>query len=375
MFCLVAGIWQQEDPEFAAQMQWMCEQQGTDRLGLGWSFPSLAGYRSMLYAEELEPVKPDYGSTWFSETGVILRNGLHENRESWLHLIAGQNHEHYDQDSGSIVLWGKGGVLANDWGYIGRHGKRFHNQLTSLSIFGTMRVEDFSSQSTFDYVSGRKGSWQRQIAFVKDKDPMQSNFFLLRDTQHFGLSATWRLWLTVDPDHSEPVQFRQDRVTVMGADDVAFDLFFYEPAELDLKTETLSQDIRVASQNGKVGPIKLEQTALTASLNGRGAVAVVIYPRLKTQSPPTVRWYADGRIAKVSSELGSDVVFVSTSTSQDRRRKHPSENESLVFSGSAALVRKRGKQRLLSLGAAGSIRFEGEVLQGESATTKNLPKK
>jgi hypothetical protein len=373
MFCLVAGIWQHQEPRFAAQMQWMCEQHGTDKLGLGWSFPSLTGYRSMLYADRLEPEKPDYGSTWFSATGVVLRNGLHENRESWLHLIAGQNHEHYDEDSGSIILWGKGSVLANDWGYVGRHDETFHSQLSSsVSIFGTMRVEDFSTQDIFDYVSGRKGSWQRQIAFVKSRDPMQSQFFLLRDTQHFGVSATWRLWLTVDPDHSEPVQFHENRVTVLGIDDVDFDLFFYQPEKLELLTETTSQDIRVASKNGKVGPIKLVQTALIATLNGRGAVTVLIYPRLKTQKPPAVNWYADGRIAKVLSEAGTDVVFVSTTTSNDRRLKHQSEDKSLVFVGSAALVRMRDQQQLLSLGAAGRIQLGKEVLQSDLATTKML---
>ena len=69
IFCIVAGLWQNRDPQFAANMQWMCEEQGSADLGLGWSFPSMAGYKEVLKAHAVVPEKPDYGSAWFAKPG------------------------------------------------------------------------------------------------------------------------------------------------------------------------------------------------------------------------------------------------------------------------------------------------------------------
>ena len=58
------------------------------------------------------PEAPGYGSEWFRDPGVVLRNAFGSDRETYLHLIAGAQHEHYDCHSGSIVQCGKGSLLA-----------------------------------------------------------------------------------------------------------------------------------------------------------------------------------------------------------------------------------------------------------------------
>jgi hypothetical protein len=368
VFCIVAGLWWQRDAEFAGQMQWMCEQHGTTALGLGWSFPSMAGYKDLIRPKGISATQPDYGSAWFRQTGVVLRNQIGSGRETWLHLIAGSNHEHYDKDSGSVVIWGKGQVLADDWGYIGQHAKEYHNMLTSLTTFGNMRIEAFSTQPSFDYVSGRKGSWQRQIALVKDDDPLGPNFFLIKDTNHLGIPAKWRMWLST----ARPVSIQPTGATVTGQGDVDFDLFFYQAEKLRLKTESETLDIRVGNRNGKAGPMKLQQTALMASLRGQGSITVLIYPRLRTEASPNVIWHADGEIVEVVSSSGSDYVFLSFSGKKSGV-EYKTQNGHISFKGEAASIQVREALTTLNLGSGGSVRLNDKSLDAAAASFLPFP--
>ena len=76
-FGLVARIWKEKDPEFAAQMQWMHRQQGSQPVpGIGGFYPSLAGYRALLTDPSIAEKAPSYGSELFPETGVVLRTSI-----------------------------------------------------------------------------------------------------------------------------------------------------------------------------------------------------------------------------------------------------------------------------------------------------------
>src|SRR5206468_23071 len=119
-FGTIAYLWRERDPAFAAEMQWMYRQQGAPpEPVVGGFVPSLAGFRSLLLDRTLPEKAPGYRSEWFPRTGVILRSHFPSARETQLHLVAGPNHAHYDRDSGSFTLWGKGRVVANDFGYYG----------------------------------------------------------------------------------------------------------------------------------------------------------------------------------------------------------------------------------------------------------------
>jgi hypothetical protein len=59
---------------------------------------------------------PVYRSELFHAAGLVLRNAYPTSRETYLHMIQGCHRLHYDYDSGSIVLYGKGCIVANDFG-------------------------------------------------------------------------------------------------------------------------------------------------------------------------------------------------------------------------------------------------------------------
>lgn len=359
VYGIAAALWRERDPDFAARMQWLFEQHGSYAgLGSGWNFPTMLGYRFLISSSGVTPKPAAFGSTWFRKTGVVLRNTMAD-RETYLHLIAGPNHEHYDADSGSIILYGKGRVLADDWGYLGRHPDRWHSMLTGPEANGYSQfdVTNFAPSAAFDYVAGTKGSWERQIGFAKDPDPLGPNFFVLRDTYTADGDVTWRLWLTTgitagvgkqmpaapdkvpaSPTASQPgktdavsdllgdtkpkpatpsaaapgtVALTAFGATLSGMEDVDLDIFFHEPAKLGLALEPAKLRTNTGNWMGSIEPVENSQIALTAKFNCRGAVTSLLFPRLKTEPSPTVAWSADGRIAEVRTKWGADHVFLS----------------------------------------------------------------
>ncbi len=331
IYGIAAALWKDKDPEFAAHMQWLFEQHGsTPALGSGWNFPAMLGYRFLMNASGVQP-KPaaNFGSARFSKTGVVLRNTMHTDRETYLHLIAGSNHAHYDYDSGSVVIYGKGRVLCDDWGYHGRHADKWHNILAGPAAGGggVMQIAQFAPGKALDYVSGSKAAWERQIGFAKDAEPQGPNFFLIRDSYSASDDATWRLWLTTGisagagkqlpaanaAGSSGTVALTDFGAALSGIEDVDLDIFLYEPAQLGLALEPAKLKHNTGNWMGNIGPVEYSQTALTATRKGPGAVAALLYPRLKTESPPQVDWSADGQIAQVRSKAGTDYVFVASS--------------------------------------------------------------
>ena len=139
----------------------MHQQQGSDPLLMvGGFFPSLAGFSTLLADPSLTAAAPSYTSTLFGKTGVVLRNHYPSERESYLHFIAGENHSHYDMDSGSIVVWGKGRIVADDFGYEGGMPGDDHSMVTSPIARDSdlMRVNAFSTTATMDYVRGGRAA-------------------------------------------------------------------------------------------------------------------------------------------------------------------------------------------------------------------------
>ena len=367
VYGLLAGMWKERDPAFAGRMQGMYEQHGSfGGLGIGWNFPATLGYRFLFTAHGVSPQPATYGSAWFRQTGVVLRNTMATDRETYLHLIAGSSHDHYDYDSGSILVYGKGRVLADDWGYIGRHAERWHSMLTSPEAGGggKMQVETFAPAPSLDYLSGRKGAWQRQIAFVKDADPLGPTFFLLRDTHDADAAATWRLWLT-----ASSVRIHAEGASVEGAEDVDLDIFIHDAGRLGLKAETGTQRVTCGYRDGKEGPLENTQTALLASLPGRGAVVALLYPRLKTEPAPKVAWSADGRMAEVVSAAGTDYVLVATDT-----QEATSDARDVSIQGTAGAVQVRGKTVIMTLGAAGTLRIGDKVFAADKAAARTVLK-
>ena len=362
-FALVAGIWKEKDPAFAAHMQWMFRQQGKQPYaGIGGFYPAFAGYRSLLTDAAIPEMAPAYRSELFPQTGVILRNGFPTDRETQL-LMLTERLAHYDYDTGSITLWGKGRIVADDFGYYGRAPIEDHSLVeTSVAASASpMRVKEFAPSDALDYVRGVKDGWTRQMAFVKSADPLEPNYFVLCDTLSSPTDATWRLWLTAAKVTPGPQSAR-----VEGREDVDTDVFFALPANVQLKTE---QKTRTSGSglrpDGSQNTVETTQTGLIATVQRERAITAVLYPRLKLQKPPTFTTIDGGRAVKVESEAGADYVFLSA-------EPFTFKEDDIGFEGTAGSVRVRGGRTVLSLGAAGSISAHGTALTSDKPATKEV---
>ncbi len=344
-FGLLASLWQERDPEFARTMQWMDLQQGSPPdPAIGGFLPMFAGVRSILRPRSVVPLAPAYGSELFAKTGVVLRAHFPSDRETQLYLIAGDNHQHYDQDSGSITLWGKGRLIADDFGYEGYMPAEDHSMVVAASAPGPsiMQVEAFTPGPLIDHVRGLKGGWTREIVFVKDRDPLGANYFVVSDRLKGGEPAVWRLWLMADA-----VKTSANRATAVGTKDVDTDIFFIGARDVPLSTETRTHR-SWGITNGKYGRAIVTQTGLTAQIGGAAGLTAVVYPRLKDETAPEVVALDGGKVIEIHGKSGTDFVMLSPEPFTFRRPE-------FTFAGTVGLVRLRNDKSEAALGARGEI--------------------
>ncbi|MBI2440308.1 MAG: hypothetical protein HYV35_02940 [Lentisphaerae bacterium] len=353
----VASIWKERDPAFAAEMQWMFLQQGAQKMPSVGGFPAaFAGYRGLFIDTNIAAKAPAYGSELFPENGVVLRNAYPSERETMLHMIAGSHYQHYDYDSGSITLWGKGRIVADEFGYYDRAPVADQSMLeTPLSSGLDMRIKEFAPSQQFDYVRGVLGGWTRQIAFIKDSDPLAPNYFVICDTLSKPAPATWRLWLTCTQ-----VTLSAQGALVAGQEDVDTDVFFTRPAQVKLLTEEKTRKTYGLNTNAVYCQTQWTQTGLIATqAHGLGFTAV-LYPRLKSEPPPKFTALADGQAVRVQTPAGTDYVFLSA-------EPFSFKEGDIAFTGTVGAIQTRGNGVILSLGAAGSIAAHGHCLAADKA--------
>jgi len=324
-FGIMAYLWKDKDPAFAAQMQWIHLQQGAFmQPGILSYYPALNGYRPFLVDPGIKPQKPEWKSTIYPETGVLLRNTVGE-RETSLYMIAGRNHSHYFNDSGSVVIWGKGRELSHDDDYQKRRNKdsrAAHSMVDKPASYNEERVmalTEFKSTDDFDYSSGVRRGWQRQIGFVKNPDPMAPNYFILTDTLDKKSTPTiWRLFLL-----AKNIVPHKTGVTVIGKDDVDMDIFFLSP--------------------GRVVPkVKLDEEHISVAIHESGSLTTVLYPRMKSEKAPVVTAIADGRGAKVVTAAGTDYVFLDPDSFSH-------EQDGVTFRGKAGVIKVRDGKHVKSI--------------------------
>jgi hypothetical protein len=355
-FGIVASLWKDRDPAFAAEMQWMYRQQGSSPApGVGGFFPTLAGYRTVLLDPTIPETAPTYASAWFPRTGVMLRSHFPSARETQLHLIAGSNHAHYDRDSGSFTLWGKGRVIANDFGYYGEAPGDDHNMVVGPHApdSAIMHLTHFQAEDDVDYVRGVKNTaWERQIVFVKDVDPLGPNYFVLSNRLQDGASATWRTWFTAQQVTVEP-----QGALVQGKEDVDTDVFFTGPPGLAIATEEKTRETWGLT-NGNYGRVSTTQIGVVAPLEGRSELIAVLYPRLRGDRRPSVTPFAGGHGVKVETDASTDYVFLGT-------QPLTFHEGTIAFEGTVGAVLRRGKDTRLWLGQPGRITAHNETFKKE----------
>jgi len=367
-FGLVAKVWKERDPEFASQMEWMFRQQGAQPFtGVGGFGATFSGYRPLLLDPSIPEKAPAYRSELFPDTGVILRDVYPSTRETMLYMIAGKNHSHYDADSGSVLIWGKGRIVADDWGYNSRAPIEDSNMIETPGSTGNgmqimPRDAAFISQDVMDYVQGfGEDGWMRQIVFVKGSNPIDPSYFVVSDSLRQGGPATWRMWFWSDAVRLiSPI-----RALVEGREDVDTDVQFLVPTDVELRTQLKTvTPVGLNTKGQYVGKISLSQTGLIATGKNARAFTVLIYPRLRDEKGPVVTSLADGRGAKIESPSGTDYVFVSSG------KPFEYKNGDIEFAGTIGVIQLRKSHHSLSLAAGGKISAGGHKLESDGPATK-----
>jgi hypothetical protein len=355
-FGIMASIWKEKDPQFAGEMQWMFHQQRSwEQPGIGSGYPAMAGYRKLMIDPSIPEKAPSWSSELFPNTGVMLRNKYPSDRETSLLLLAGSfdgYRSHWDDDSGSVTLWGKGRIVADDFGYNGLAPSDQHNMIDSPATRGVMQVQAFTSTPQFDYVRGAKPGWQRQITFIKDDDPLAPNYFVVRDSLGTPSPATWRMWFT-----AAKVTPGATSTLIEGKDDVDTDVVFAAPSTPSLKVEDKSVTTGGMDADAHfIGRLTITQTGLVADLKSQDVLAV-IYPRLKTQKPPVVTSLANGRAVKIEHEAGTDYVFQSDVP-------FTYKGDGIEFDGVSGVVKVRGGKAFVAVGEGGELTAFGQTKEG-----------
>ncbi len=330
----MAVLWRDKDPEFSARMQWMHRQQGSPTSpGIGGFYPTLAGFRTLLLDADLPATAPAWKSERFAESGVMFRSGTASARETQLYLIAGRLHDHYDDDSGSFTLWGKGRLLANDFGYTGHAPADDHNLIVSPAAKqGVMRVEEFTTTERFDSVRGTRDGWTRQIAFVKDRDPLGDHFFVVSDTLLEPAPMKWQLWLTAN----QVTTTKRRSVFVEGQEDVDLDIVFIAPTDIALRTEEKSRTSLGQLPDGTTRTnLVTTQTGLIADVSRGDRITAVLLPRIRTDYPAEIAPLADGKAVRVRTRSCTSYVFLAPKPFTFR------END-ISFEGTSGLIQLRG---------------------------------
>lgn len=358
---LLAYLFREKDPQFSAEMQWQYRQNNMyGAPGIGGFFPAFAGYRKLLTDPALPATAPKYGSVNFPKTGVVLRDSYPSTRETYLHMIHGANHAHYDDDSGSIILYGKGRVLSDEFGYYGCTPQEDHSMLESPQAGGgTMALRDFVTTPRYDYVAGVKHSWTRQIAMIKGATPDAPCYFVINDSLSTAGPATWRLWLT-----AAAVTLGPQTALVAGKEDVDLDVIFLAPAGVPLTTESKTRTSGSGMfPNWSWQGMPTTQIGLISSMPSTSGCAVLLYPRLKTAKPPAIAVLAGGKGVKVTHEAGVDYVFLSPAP-------FTYDEGDIHFSGMAGMVQLRGDEVLPAMGSAGKISARGKTVTADNAAPK-----
>lgn len=369
-FGVLAGIWKEKDPEFAANMQWMHQQINRyAQPGIGGAYPGLAAFRSLLRDETIQAKAPNWGSELFPETSVVLRSGFNTPRETQLYMIAGRNHLHYDQDTGAVLVWGLGRILADDFGYYGNIPPEDHNVLESVVARNnaTMKVQQFVPGVRADFVRGQCEAWTRQVAFIKHNDPTAPDYFVIADTLDIPAPATWRLWCTANR-----VAINDASALVDGKEDVDMDVYFARPAGVTLTTEARTRrSVSGLFPDWHWGPMESTQQGIIAPMTKSTGTLVVLYPRMKGAPTPTVTPIADGKGVKVQFGGLTDYVFLSA-------REFTFKGDGISFNGTAGMAQLRGKESFTALGSAGDLFAPGaapisSVLQWAKETASLFP--
>lgn len=365
LYAILAFMWRERDPEFAGNMKWMQMQQGnTVFQAIGGFTPAFAGYRKLFMANNIKPIAPHYVSNVWNETSVILRSHYNDELENMLYVIAGTGHSHYDQDSGSVTMFGKGQIISDDFGYYSYAPPTDASMIDSPLAPGSslMQVDKFAADETIDYFRGSKKMWRRRVQHIKHPDPKGPNYFVIHDGLNMTGPATWRMWFT-----AKDVELHDNMAVARGLYNVDSEIHFASlPEGAKLTKEDMTRKGYGLDYQGKYNLHDSTQTGVIIQSGRFKGLLTLVFPRLKDEAPPKVTAIADGNGFKIVTPQATDYVFMA-----NKPIKY-SEGD-LNFEGTAGFVRVVGDEVTLRLNEGGDIRYGKHHLSSdEESPTRNV---
>jgi hypothetical protein len=411
------------DPEFAANLRWAWESNGSMIASGADSVTIPAMVRPEIAAKE-----PKLTSRSYPGFGVIFR--AHQGPdETCLYLRSGYLWSHWSQDQGNIILYSKGAVLLppQPYQYGGPKDKNFPDK--NFIHFGSpandwphacadSNILDAQFGRSVDYAWASSGypdwfinpgykpgfgkprelveglnqkegafTWDRQIAFLKGATGKSPNYFVIRDSMNgAGKLASWfNLSLL---GRKENVKIDGGKVAIDTEWPTKLDLLFMNPDKPALEMLEDNLTLFVGSYTKFSGDLsegkfpsrdwvgvdgKPKPVGKNMGADFRDAKEQHVSLRL--QSPPgqEVAWVlyprGAGESAPVATPLAPGVTKVVTSESTDyvflSTTPIKYAGEGVEFEGCAGAVRvaKDGKATLVLSAGPGKAGYKGSVIE------------
>jgi len=207
-------------------------------------------------------------------------------------------------------------------------------------------------------------TWIRRVLFLKDKDPLAPNYFLIRDDfiSEQPLAGEWNIWTLADN-----IETQENRVKVVGKYGVDMDVFMAAPVTPQWSTrQETNKFIAGPSHQYLIEKPWIEVlTNLRAQQTpGKGFLAV-LYPRKCAEKAPTFEAIADGKGVKVATPRGTDWAFLSHTPIEWK-------GDGLSFSGTAGAIRKVGDQYEVIFTEPGEAIVNGKKITAREAMEKRV---
>lgn len=417
---MMAKIHRDRTPDAANALQWVWKESGSPHV-MSIGGDAITNHFPEFLVAHFEPTgPPDWTSEHFPVGGAVLRSGFPSDRETHMHFYAGLIWSHYSTDNGSFILYGKGQPLVMDWGYKGVMPAWWHSKMERGNLG---YIQEFETFPAMDYLRYQSREWQRQVLFVKRSDPMAPNYFVLRDVVDGSGSEGWNLWLYSDkvPKISDGV------VQALGRGDADLDVWLptrwldqlprmsVEDAEFINHPERRSSSLAgpleqntaddddlfdlilegeaperspyvdprmhsYANATGRVRPGTkpiykrygsggegISQRGLHLDVPHGTPLIWALYPRMRDDKGAVFTPIAEDRGATIETPAGIDYVFLSLDAFEYA-------DGPLAFRGTAGSVQINPDQIILTLAAAGSIRFGEHRLESDTAASKSFPR-
>ncbi|MHB9133791.1 MAG: hypothetical protein ACYDBB_22225 [Armatimonadota bacterium] len=353
-------LWEKSDPTLASYCQWAWEENGKMMGALSRPLPLNLLFGKLDYPAKQPPLK----SMAWDNAGWVFRSQVGTPRESYFLLKCGDERGHHHGDEGSFHMYGKGVLLAADGLDLSSvNPQQFEHCFLS---FGNPNYDGlpagkwhkFATTDAVDYGIGtipsgtRKSSYDREVLFLKSKDPERPEYFVMLDRVQ-GPEAP-RFDFDVQSTKPE-AGFQGDPRWIMypGIDlpgyRVGLDLIFLTPE----KPQPVFR--KGESFAGYMGTWNIKEHWIMNVPGTPGQTfATLMYPRPFGWQPPKVTQLAPG-VTLVEHQSGKDYIFLG-------EKPFTYTGQGIDFTGRVGIIRELPGERSVTLVEGSKLSYGGEVV-------------